>query len=81
MHQEATCSPAERDDRIDTAIMGLLFESERPVSTEEVAREMGDQLATTDALARLHGAGLLHRLDGGFVFATRAAVYAERVAP
>ena len=81
MHAERTCSLAEADDRIDTAIMGLLFESPRPLAVFEVERELDDQLAATDGLARLHRAGLLHRIQGEFVFPSRAAVHAERVAP
>jgi hypothetical protein len=80
MHDKAICSPAEADDRIDTAIMGLLFESPHPVSVEEVERELDDHLAVIDGLARLHRIGLIHRLDGGFVFPTRAAVGASAMA-
>lgn len=81
MQTKATCSPAEADAQIDQAIMGLLFESFRPLSVEEVEREIGDQIAARDGLARLYRAGLMHRIDGGYVFASRAAVQAERVAP
>jgi len=41
-------------------------------SAEEVAREIGNPVATADALARLDGAGLIHRCEG-FVFPSRAA--------
>jgi hypothetical protein len=81
MQTKATCSPADADAMIDQAIMGLLFDSAGPWSDGEVEREIGDRIATTDGLARLHRAGLIHRLDGGFVFPSRAAVHAERVAP
>ena len=36
--------------------------------------EIGEQIATADALASLHAAGLIHRC-GAFVFATRAALH------
>jgi hypothetical protein len=64
---------AEQDKGIDSAIIGLLIydESQRPWSIEEVGREIGDD--TPDGLARLYGAGLVHRA-GGFVWPTRAAV-------
>lgn len=72
MHDQR--SPAEADDQNDAAVLSLLLDldAQRPWSIDEVAREIGDSLAVTDSLARLHGAGLVHRL-GGFVFATRAA--------
>lgn len=50
-----------------------------PWAVEELVREIGDRIAVADALARLVGAGLLHRLDAGFVFASRAAVRACRL--
>lgn len=67
-------SVASDEARIDHAILCvLLYQDARwPWSVEEVARKVGDPIATTDALARLYGAGLVYRL-GGFVFPTRAA--------
>ena len=50
-----------------------------PWAEEELVREIGDGLAVRDALARLHGAGLVHRLHEGFVFATRAAMRADQL--
>jgi hypothetical protein len=64
---------ADEEARIDQAVMALLTGSEGPWAVEEVAREVGDSSAAMDSLDRLHGAGLVHRLDD-FVFATRAAV-------
>lgn len=62
------------DQGIEEAIMGLLLGEHRsPWAVEEVEREIGDPVATTDALARLCGGGLVNRV-GGFVFASRAAV-------
>jgi predicted transcriptional regulator len=74
MDEETGATPAEQDKRIDAAVMGwLLNEDVRgPVSVDEVAREIGDRVAVTDSLARLEGAGLVHRM-GEFVFATHAA--------
>jgi predicted transcriptional regulator len=74
------CGAAEADDRTDSAVMGLLLddESQRPWSEDELAREIGDDLATADSLSRLHRAGLIHRIDP-FVFATRPAWHAARV--
>jgi hypothetical protein len=47
---------------------------------EEVVREHGDRVQALDALARLHGAGLIHRTTDDFVWATRAAIRAEEIA-
>jgi hypothetical protein len=66
-------------EQVDSAILGLLVDPEahRPWSVDEVAREIGDKVATADGLARLIGAGLAHRTSEDFVWATRAALYAE----
>jgi hypothetical protein len=79
MHDQP--SPAVEDDRTDFAVLMLLLEDgvPRPWAVEEVAREIGDSMAVDDTLSRLHGAGLVHRLDG-FVFATRAAQQSVRLA-
>jgi hypothetical protein len=74
------CSPVAGDEgRIDLAVLSLLLDDHaRPWSDDEVAREVGDESAARDALARLYGAGLVHRL-GGFVFATRPALHGARL--
>jgi hypothetical protein len=68
-------TPAEDDAMLDSAVLGLMIghDNQRPWSVDEVAREIGSPVKTTDALARLYAAGLVHRLDG-FVFATWAAM-------
>lgn len=43
-----------------------------PWSMPELALEVGCELATGEAVVRLHAAGLVHRA-GGFVWPTRAA--------
>ena len=80
MHDQP--SPAEQDDRIDSAILAMLIhdDSPRPWTVDEVVRETGHRNDTTDSLARLYGAGLIHRC-GEFVFATRPALRATRLAP
>lgn len=61
------------------AVLALLvYDDQRVWSDEEVAREIGDRLAVTDSLARLYGAGLVHRLEG-FVFATRPALRGAQI--
>jgi hypothetical protein len=64
----------------DHAILGLISDpdAQRPWSFDEIAREMGDRGATTDCLASLHGAGLVHRC-GEFVWTTRAAMRADEL--
>lgn len=75
------CSPAADDERLDQAVLDLLLHGEAagPWAEEELVREIGDRVAVQDALARLHGAGLVHRLAERFVFASRAAVRASRL--
>ena len=75
MHDQR--SPAELEAQTDHAILSVLLGGGL-WAVEEVAREIGDPLATTDGLARLYGAGLVHRVEG-FVFATRPAVRAEQL--
>ena len=74
-------TPAEEDSRVESAILAMLTDQneQRPWSQDEVAREIGDAIDTTDALTRLHAVGLVHRLDG-FVFASRAAVRSVEIA-
>jgi hypothetical protein len=74
MHDQRT-SPAQQDVQIEGAILGLLLDSPAPMSDQEVAREIGDEIAAIDALTRLHRTGLVHRLDG-FAFPSRPAARA-----
>lgn len=73
--------PNSDPERVDAAILCLLIdpEAQRPWSVDEVAREIGDEVAVADGLARLAGAGLLHRISS-FVWASRAALQADRLA-
>jgi hypothetical protein len=78
--QKATLTPAEQEQCADSIVLAWLTEgdAQRPWSVEEVAREYGDRNDTIDALARLHGVGLIHRC-GDFVWATRAAIRADAI--
>jgi hypothetical protein len=77
MPKERTPSPAEEDGQVDSAVLALLvYGDSRPWSVDEVEREIGDD--TEDSLARLYGAGLIHRLKR-FVWASRAAVMADEI--
>jgi len=55
-----------------------LADQQRPWAVRELVLEIGDQIEVEDALARLHGAGLVHRC-GEFVWATRAALAANAI--
>ena len=74
MQAQNTSSAIEQDEQIDTAIMGMLFDSPRPLAVTEIEREIATPLYVEDGIARLVAVGLAHRL-GEFVFATRAAIY------
>ena len=81
MHDQGTSTPAHDDAVTDGEVMAMLLalDAQRPWTEGEIAREVGDRLAVADSLKRLHGGGLIHRLDG-FVFATRAALASEQLA-
>ncbi len=51
---------------------------QRPWAVPELVLEIGNRIEVEDALARLHGAGLVHRC-GEFVWATRAALAADAI--
>jgi hypothetical protein len=76
MPDKPNLSIAEQDARADRATLELLLydDSPRPWSDEEIGREIGG--GAPDCIARLHAAGLLHRL-GGFAWPTRAAIIAH----
>jgi len=74
------CTPGPIDAR--RPVLGLLLaeQDQRPWLHAEIELEIGDRIATATAIDQLHAEGLVHRL-GEFVFATRAAVNIERIAP
>jgi hypothetical protein len=76
MHDERIPAAAEAD--ADATVLELLTGEPVLWSIDEIAREIGDRMTAVDAVARLHAAGLAHRL-GDFVFATRAAARAARL--
>jgi hypothetical protein len=72
--REQPIQQSRRDDAIEQAILGLLLLGERPIwSIAEIAQEIDDGPAAIDALNNLRAAGLVHRLDGAYVIASRAA--------
>ncbi len=62
------------DSQDDNCILFYILGEPSPLpwTVDELGREMGDPIAAHDAVGRLVGAGLLHRL-GEFVFPTRVA--------
>jgi hypothetical protein len=63
---------------LDSAILSLLINegSHRPWSVDEIEREV--RRDPTDSLGRLHGGGLIHRLES-FVWAARPAVILDEL--
>jgi hypothetical protein len=82
MHENPTHTPAQEDCKIDSGILVLLVgdDAQRPWAVDEIEREIGDVVATTDSLRRLQAAGIVHRLDR-FVWASRAALMADSIRP
>jgi hypothetical protein len=80
MHTNPIADPATADGTIDTAILDLLLiEHDGLWSTDELERMLGDAIAVTDALARLHALGLIHQIEN-LVCATRAAAHMHELA-
>jgi predicted transcriptional regulator len=75
MHDQRSPDVGEEERHDDRRVLALLLEpdNQRPWSTDELLREIGDRVVMADSLARLFAAGLIHRC-GEFVFATRPAV-------
>ena len=79
------------EDSFDEALLGLLIDDHPGLwSVAELSRSLTSSAQTAasgevetcdteDAIERLYAAGLVHRV-GGFVFATRAAHTAQRLA-
>jgi hypothetical protein len=69
---DARRSGRRSDDEIDNTVIGIVLDDGPwPWSLDEIARELGDRADAEDAVARLAGAGLIHRL-GDFAFPSRS---------
>jgi hypothetical protein len=67
------------EDEIDNTVVGFLLDKPSwPWSLEEIARELGDRPDAEDAVARLAGSGLIHRL-GDFAFPSRSLRRASKL--
>ena len=66
-------------ERIDPLLLRLLSRTPGPWQMAELERDLGEPIPVQDAVARLVGAGLAHRIDGGFVFASAAGRHADRM--
>jgi hypothetical protein len=56
------------------AVLELLIHEDRPWAVDELAREIGDRIDTVDAIADLHGHGLVNKIGADYVIASRAAL-------
>jgi len=79
--QRSGADVAQADDNVERVVLALLLESRinGPWSMRELALEIGGELPATDAIRRLHAAGLVHRCEE-FVWATRPATRFHQLA-
>lgn len=80
MQDERSDIEPDEDERAERTILSLLLinESQRPWSVDEVALELDSRVRAEDGIANLRAVGLVHRC-GDFVFATRVALYMDRM--
>lgn len=64
---------------IDGVLLRLLSETPGPWRLAELEREIGEPRAVRDAVGRLVGAGLAHRMKGGFYVASAAGRHADEI--
>lgn len=64
---------------VTRGVLNSLLAEDRPWTVEEMVREKGSQLNVEDAIAELHGAGLLTRINRRVFCASRAAVIGDQL--
>jgi predicted transcriptional regulator len=62
---------------IDAVVLRLLVEDPGPWHVGELEREFDKAPPVRDALSRLAVAGMVHRIEGDFVFASASGRYAH----
>ena len=78
MHDKLARRPTDKDDedpdQIERVTLTLLLDPNvhGPGSVRQIGRELGEDVEREDAVASLHGAGLVHRRHD-LAFPTRAA--------
>jgi hypothetical protein len=60
-------------------VMSSLLAEDRPWTVEEMIREKGNRLEVVDAIAELHAAGLITRINKHVICASRAAIRADEL--
>jgi hypothetical protein len=60
-------------------VLSSLLAEDRPWTVEEMIREKGDRIEVEDAIAELHGAGLVNWINKRVICASRAAVRADEL--
>ena len=80
MQPENNHSVADEELQHDREVLDLLMDEDNrwPWTVEELGREYGNEVVVQDALARLQGGGLIHRLEN-LVFPSRSATYGSRL--
>jgi hypothetical protein len=71
---------AQVEDQTDRLILTLLLSSQFPGlwSIDELKREIGRSIEVADSIRRLHGQGLIHKIED-YVFVTHAVACYEQL--
>jgi hypothetical protein len=60
-------------------VLSSLLAEDRPWTVEEMVREKGNRLEVVDAIAELHAAGLVTRINKQVICASRAAIRVDEL--
>jgi predicted transcriptional regulator len=60
-------------------VLSSLLAENRPWTVEEMIREKGNRLEVVDAIAELHAAGLVTRINKRVICASRAAIRGDEL--